>query len=191
MNIAYTFRNTVKALITSCVFFSATANAAPILLYESGALTGVQGIIINGQRFNVDFMEGSCDVVFDYCQERNFRFKDSSSAAAATAALATQVFGAGDPKGDIPGCYSVVDCWFMTPYATDENWVYVAAFHNATEMPDTFDVRPFEKDATYINVTFARWGMQTREVPEPGSITLFSIAIAGLGAICRKRRRVC
>lgn len=187
MNISTTVRNIFKALITSCVFLSAGASAAPTLGYEDGLLTHVSGIMINGKSFNVNFQEGSCDVVFDYCQERFFHFKDASSAAAAASALATQVFGGKDPQGTAFGCEVLNDCWFMTPYATDDKWVYVAAFHNATGMSETLDTRAHEKDATYINVTFASWWTETREVPEPGSIALFSIALAGLGALRRKQ----
>lgn len=185
------YRMLCSALAVSAALLAVKANATPTYIYESGALTGVKGIIINDRSFNVDFLEGPCRSALR-CDNTGFRFKDSGTAYAAASALANQVFEGSEFNPVIPGCEFGGDCWFFTPYSVEGDMVNSVAFHNAINMPDHIELQQIGISQEFSNVTFARWAPEVRDpepgsgVPEPGSVALFSVAIAGLAFARRK-----
>ncbi len=80
----------------SCVFLffaSSVLNAATLNVSLQGVLTGADGVIINGNEYNVSFVEGPCADVFSGCDDSSdFFFQTKSEGLAAGQALLDQVF---------------------------------------------------------------------------------------------------
>src|SRR5262245_20131856 len=68
-------------------------NALPILQVNgSGILTGALGVQVGSSLFNVQFVEGSCNSLFNSCNPASFNFPSLSLADAASSALLMDVF---------------------------------------------------------------------------------------------------
>lgn len=114
------------------------ASAAPTLLVDgtTHALTGATGVVVNGQTYNVSFVDGSCSGLFGGCDANSdFVFHSRAEANAASRALLDQVLvdgnlGAFDSMpGLLNGCTSS-RCAVFTAYGLKRSKVQVAAALN-------------------------------------------------------------
>lgn len=186
-------RTLVSAAVVASSMFVGMASAAPILQIENAILTGVKNIVIDGKLYDVEFVGGSCSQAFAPCDASSFLFTTRAGAGAAAQALADQVFlndsesNSDGLPANTRGCDVTLDCWFFNPYAVDGDRVEAVGFHNAVYMPDAIEWLSTDVTARYTNVTYARWTAASAAVPEPGSIALMGLAMAGF-AFSRRRK---
>lgn len=81
----------IPLLLLLSIYSSAQASVS-FNIDSNGVLLGASGVIVNGQSYDVQFTNGSCNSLFSNCDPTQFTFHDSTSANAAAQALLDQVF---------------------------------------------------------------------------------------------------
>lgn len=194
--------NILRAMATACALFTAAhASSAPVLLVVSnGILTGAKNVDVAGTLYDVTLLEGSCDTLFNGCDNSAFTFTTSASARVAAQALLDSVFVDGslgqfdsNPK-TILGCKTVDICIVAIPFLfeVDQDWRLViagVAVNTAagSRYVDRASVSYFDADSSGRSFAQFQLASPDASVPEPTSIGLFGLAMAGL-AFNRRRK---
>jgi PEP-CTERM motif len=188
------------ALSTLFAFTVALANAAhaAVLQVSGGELTGATGVNVNGSLYDVRFVEGTCVSLFSGCNDVGFTFHTSTDAVAASQALLDQVFldSSSGNFGTQPsltfGCENPGTCNVATPiFLGPFNLIEVGFASNTDATGDSAFVTRFEATrdtgGSDSALVWAVWTVSS-SVPEPATLALFGIALAGLGFGRRKGR---
>lgn len=200
-----TLRNVLRTLVAACTLAATHASATPALLINSsGILTGANNVNVGGVLYDVMFAEGSCDSLFNGCMPSSFTFTTRASALAAAQALHDQVMvdsplGLFDSTTDkIFGCSSSTFCFTLIPAerVTFEYFAGAEIRNNPAPTKDevftTTNTVSSDIDSSFIPQTnyaiFTLVGPPAGSVPEPGSIALTGMAIAGLAFARRKAK---
>lgn len=189
----------MKYLIPTVLLLSLSSHAysATLNVNGSGKLTGATGVMVNGNSYDVEFLDGSCEEVFDGCDElSDFTFHSQSSAIDASQALLDQVFlGAfdTDPSKTI-GISGTVGKSYTAFAFNSKGAVQAWAPENHVDESDDFvntlfgglSINTDISLSGYADRVWAKWNVST--VPVPAAAWLFGSALIGLLGIARRRK---
>ncbi len=180
------------AFLAAVSFWCVPASAA-VLQVEGGVLKGASGVVVGGDIFDVELLDGSCDSVFNGCNPLEFAFSNTAQAEAAAFALLEQVFidsalgNFNSLLDPIVGCVFPINCLTRIPYSAENDSVFEIVAVNATDVQDfVFDERIDSSNDTssFINANVAKF---TRvSVPEPATVNLLCFAFVALSAVSRR-----
>ncbi len=184
---------------TASLVLSFSAHAATVLTNSGGLITGATGVDVGGTSYDVAFLDGSCNSLFDGCTD--FTFTTGAEAAVASYALFEQVLTTYFFEGQLllprPGVPSGL---FLTLAGFDSGLT-----GGALLLPWAFDSDPivglvvqefslgsdfFQPDTIFYaaeGVVYASW-TPSSVVPLPAAAWLFISAIAGLAGAKRLTR---
>ena len=139
-------RSSLAGLLLLVFCHSAAAGAATLDVV-GGQLLGASGVLVDGELYDVEFIDGSCIALFSGCDSStDFAFANEAGGLAAATALANQVFLDG-PEGNFDtlpgltfGCGDATLCEAYIPYATNGTTLLAARMENrAPPGPDEIE----------------------------------------------------
>jgi hypothetical protein len=180
----------------------ASAHASVILIVNaSGTLTGATGVTVNGSVYDVAFVDDSCLILFNGCNElSDFTFTSEAAALAASQALLDQVFvdsalGNFDSTPSLTnGCTAISStCVALTPFGFSGPDPAFAGASNSTL--EAFDLAGSglvgDVDTLQVgNLVYAYWTASSAPpVPEPAAMMMLATGFTGVAARRWRRRR--
>ena len=191
----------VRVLSVIALLSLSQAGAAAVSLQiESGKLIGATGVTVLGHSYDVSFVDGSCNSLFEGCNSANFAFSNQADAVAASHALADLVFlgvydltpalTAGCSAADFLGCSVYTP--YMTAVRTGNDEVWSAVFGNEPGLNNrrnAYGPLFYWADQTSSpRSVFAVWQLSS-PVPEPDIAVLFFAGLGWLGLVRRNATR--
>lgn len=181
---------------------SGSAKAGVIYDMQNGKLVGASGIDINGELYSVTFGD-SCSSMYGGCNSSLFDFTTQQGAVSALTALFGQVLVDNvningtiynfDSRPELlRSCDRAGFCEMWVPYQVSGNLVTSAWWVNVSGN-DYVGSNAWTGPYTYGNgmdyMAFTNWEkMPANETPEPASMALLGLGLAGLGFTRRNRK---
>jgi len=175
--------------------FGENLSASPVPIVDSrGILLGANNVNVEGDLYDVRFVDGRCVAVFNGCDEvTDFLFTSILPATAASQALIDQVIigtfrtrtdliaGCGPDTGDILVC-EIITPWGLANIAPPDERPTIAFQYESAYFPaigESFisqDDRPRYFDTSCCdNVTFAVWSPSP--IPEPSTFWTLGVGL--------------
>jgi hypothetical protein len=180
------------------------AQAAPTFEVSGEILDGIDGVVVDGSTYNVTFVPGSCNSVFNGCDFNDFTFQNSGSdgdaATALSSILSGGIFNPAFPNGIVDenqvGTPFANDTFFTPDIADYMGLGIVGGFSSGVGVGGSgtpifliylsSDSSSFTTDS---GNAYAVWTPASpTSVPEPGTVFLFGAGLLGLGALRRRRK---
>lgn len=177
------FKHTL-AIVGLTLSFS--ANAATLNVVD-GQLMGAYDVNVDGALYDVAFVDGSCNSLFNGCSD--FLFSTSAQAASASQALLDQVFiNEFDTNPALTnGITSAVVGQIYTPYNAGVSTSYARnSSGGAADFVNSAGLSQFFNSTDSSTSVYAVWSSAS-EVPVPAAAWLFGSGVVGLGLFKRKR----
>lgn len=190
------FSHLIASLI---IFYSSISLGAVVHNFNNGQLLGAAGIEIENAFYDVQFVDSSCILIFNNCDQiTDFFFTDVQSGFEANLALLEQVFldlplGQFNSSPELTnGCYSESRCSVVTPIGTVtpqlETFPSVVLINRADHGTDiysgsgtSFRAADFSlRNSSADTLTYAVWANGSGSgvsVPLPASLFLFCTAL--------------
>lgn len=166
-----------------------------------GKLLGANDINVNGQFYNVEFIDGTCVSIFGGCgSTSDFDFQTMEAANAASQALLDQVL-INVPQGsfdDHPELTSGINYLYMaslyTPYevraengtvVVTEATNYWGNWNHLDAVTSGVVISPYTNTANNTESVYVRW----YQVPEAPTFVLLACGLAGLLLFARRQRK--
>ncbi len=199
-----------KFVLAAVLVLMAGGAQAATLNVVGGQLMGASNVLVDGNLYDVQFLDGTCIDLYNGCDAvSDFTFQTEASATLAAQALLDQVFldvaVFAPPSWDFDsqpwltnGCVDPAYCGAETPYALDadafpplgDNVIVMGAYNFA---PGTVD----QTGALYLprsvqvgcvacavsQSTYAVWS----PIPEPSTALMVALGLTGLAAKGRRR----
>ncbi len=160
--------------------------------------SGATGVDVNGTLYDVEFVDGTCNVLFSGCDDpSDFAFTTETDATDASNALLALIGITPtidlDPRVD--GCTRTSVCFILTPYALPVFGLLVSGLVNSS-LPFQDSVygagllSPSWDSSSDPTATYARWTVASvATVPLPASALLLLGGLAGLIATGGRKRK--
>lgn len=170
--------------------------AATLTTNGSGQLTGVTGLTVGGQSYNVTFADGTCPALFGGCDAvTDFTFQNGTDATSAAAALIAAIVGSSfdTAPGTTFGCIGGESCDMLIPYGIpaagqfDARGALNLAGSNSTAITVTGTTALFDTSANNSQV-FALFSIAA--VPEPSAWALMLLGFGAIGIAMRRRGKL-
>jgi len=187
-------------LVAALVLMAGGAQAATINVV-GGQLMGASSVLVDGNLYDVQFLDGTCIALYNGCETSDFTFQTVEAATAAAQALVNEVFIDG-PQGSFdtnPGLTNGIGAGegsgnIWTPFVANQfNLAGIFAFNqdlvtNAGPPPPGDFVAQSNKNpdsdlSTSASSTYAVWSVAS--IPEPNTGLLVGL---GLVALAGQRR---
>jgi streptogramin lyase len=178
-------RKLIGLLVLVCACWAGSVNAATLVVSD-GQLMGATGVDISGSLYDVAFVDGSCNALFDGCS--NFAFTTDEQARIAAIALIGQVFidtaqGQFDYDPSLTsGCDNRGGCLALIPYAVGNlfNWydtpqAIARSANNNGEfdndyVPGRWEYTPYYDTGTYGQHVYAVFTPSPLPLPDAPTI---------------------
>ena len=185
-------RKIVGLLVLVYAGWAGSASAATLVV-SGGQLMGATGVEVNGASYDVEFVEGSCNSLFNNCTD--FTFTTSSTSQDASQALLDQVFiGVYDTSPALTnGIETSYQGVIFTPYGRRGSLEFDQTYaRNKSGAGDEVQLGYFKRSydlSANTGSAFARWSpASVSAVPLPAAAWLFISAIVGLTGAKRMSR---